>query len=565
MGMTADGESAPWTWKKGFDTVLVFPEPAMDQAGFAEALQLRCSDVAERLVFGSGREVTGRDVRNGLGGFAQSFGVVEAAREFARMMPASRPAGGIRLGWPVLEIDVRAATVRRHVVRTASRQGHATPTITVGAQGANSWRRQGLDSLPLPPDMLAGHGLGYLGHPGGWGLDWTTASPVSDRLWIDLGGAPIELSWSGHEDSFDRSLRACLLEGVERTVGALGGGSHVVTCPAAELDARYYGPDAFGRFPPSAYGVEVEEFSSWEPHEWITTRSLVTGERVYVPLELAHYGREVRRRWALGTSSGWAVGSTPQEAAFFGLLELVERDAVVSGWYAGITPKTVDAATVEGIHDVLTRAGLLGCRFHLSCVPSDLGIPVIVAAAEVADAFVFGSAAHPDPERAVVGAVKEAWTYLPERERHARRLRRAGVLPATDFAAVRSIHDHASLAFKPTGLKGLDRFKDKGPEHSVPLGEIRPWQMDDAGDGPLGGIVSALAAKGLEPLATVCASATADAIGVSVVGTLVPGLVPIDFGWNRQRALQMNRTGALAAAFGSAPPSADLAEPHPFS
>ena len=50
--MTADGESSSWTWKKGFDTVLVFPEPAMDQRGFAEALQLRCSDLAERLVFG---------------------------------------------------------------------------------------------------------------------------------------------------------------------------------------------------------------------------------------------------------------------------------------------------------------------------------------------------------------------------------------------------------------------------------------------------------------------------------------------------------------------------------
>ena len=56
--------------------------------------------------------------------------------------------------------------------------------------------------------------------------------------------------------------------------------------------------------------------------------------------------------------------------------------------------------------------------------------------------------------------------------------------------------------------------------------------------------------------------------GLRTVCTLVPGLLPIDFGWNRQRALHMPR---LRTAFRRAGwRSTDLAEgeirrvPHPF-
>jgi ribosomal protein S12 methylthiotransferase accessory factor len=551
-----------WAKLVGFDTVLVYPQDAHRPNALTKVIGRRWSDPAVRFVFGRGHETDGRDPDIGPSQFVQASGLADAMLHFAANIQDD--SLGREVDWPVFEINSATATIRRWSMRPETFERTTPVESQVPYTAKDHWRAAELDAIQFPPEMTRGEGLGYLGVPMVLGLDWSTSAPVGDKFWIDLDGQPIELIWSGHESSYEASRRSCYLEGLERVVGALGQKTQTVMAPAADLNWRYLEPDAFGRFPQAAYGDGLEDFDPTAPHEWVTAVSLRTRECVYVPVELVHYGRTVEHRWAYSTSSGWAVGSSPDEAAFFGLIELIERDAVIGAWYGGLQPLPVDLTTVGRLSGVLARAQLLGCRFHVSQVPSQTGLPVMVAVVESPEVYVFGSAAHPDPETALESAVNEAWTYLPERERLARRLRDEGRLPWTDPEAVMTINDHAALVFKPTVLSGLDRFIDHSDPR--PLSQSAAWRPESLEEGgPLKALVSALDGIGLESYAVIAPSPLAERMSVHVVATLVPGLIPIDFGWNRQRAPQMARTRELAQLFTGDPSAGLWKEPHPLS
>lgn len=57
-------------------------------------------------------------------------------------------------------------------------------------------------------------------------------------------------------------------------------------------------------------------------------------------------------------------------------------------------------------------------------------------------------------------------------------------------------------------------------------------------------------------------------LGLTTVSVIVPGLLPIDFGWTRQRALDMPRLRTALGAAGLRPGELTDAElnlaPHPF-
>ena len=75
--------------------------------------------------------------------------------------------------------------------------------------------------------------------------------------------------------------------------------------------------------------------------------------------------------------------------------------------------------------------------------------------------------------------------------------------------------------------------------------------------------------EGLDVLVVEQTSPAQRALGMHGVKVLVPGLVPIDFGWHHQRALRMPRTRERAAHYRSrhrlaAPRRTPAPVPHPF-
>lgn len=85
---------------------------------------------------------------------------------------------------------------------------------------------------------------------------------------------------------------------------------------------------------------------------WTQAQSLIDGSLWYVPSSFCYLTYPFRREVSMcpGDSNGCASGNTIEEAIYYGLLELVERDAVAIWWYNRIRRPEVklDAHLFQG-------------------------------------------------------------------------------------------------------------------------------------------------------------------------------------------------------------------------
>jgi putative methanogenesis marker protein 1 len=151
------------------------------------------------------------------------------------------------------------------------------------------------------------------------------------------------------------------------------------------------------------------------PIAWVEGKDIGNGKSVMVPASAVFhpYGSAADLQLFRSNTNGLASGNTLREATLHGLCEVVERDAwslaevkrkVVSdvhiGRSAGILRATIDRFTTKGI------------EVHLKNLTSDIGMPVIAAAADdvlLQDAglLTLGIGAHPSPEVAALKALTE--------------------------------------------------------------------------------------------------------------------------------------------------------------
>ena len=469
-------------------------------------------------------------------------------------------------GWrvPVWELDIVTSRIRRGEL--AVLVGETGPTRS---DGSGPLRRRGLDDLPLDPEALINPVCGMVAADADQRLDWETTAPVAGQTPVWNDGRVRPLTWSGQASSYARSRTAAMLESLERLVGARQHTGATVLAAQADLAAsgrEHRVPGDFGDYGPAAYRDIMVPFSPHDPHEWVASESLRDGRAVLVPRDLAFFGQPLSTsRWAMVCSSGVATGSTRQEAIVFGLMELIERDAFVNSWYARVPGRRIDAESVPGLRPLLTRASLLGHRIELLSLPSETGLPIMVAVARATSAAAVGAAAHPEPARAARCAVEEAWTYLPERTRAVEADRARCLELRRDPSLVREIDDHPLQCLLPEGAEDLDDYLGDGP--ALPLDEVvtvGPLARMGAAE-LLSTLVGSLGRIGVEPLAVRCTAPVESALGLETWSVLAPGLAPLDFGWHRQRVLTMRRPFDYSRHVGAVAPDRLRDRPHPFS
>ena len=213
---------------------------------------------------------------------------------------------------------------------------------------------------------------------------------------------------------------------------------------------------------------------------------------------------------------------------------------------------------------------LLGYRVRFFDSTVGTRIPTVTAVAEsvLTGSLCFGAGAHPDAERALSSALSEvASDYLVARIRLQRGRGRIEAM-LKDFSRVQVMEDHADLFTHPDS-RPLASFLLDAPQESLrPLDALT---IAGAGADPVDdlGMSLQLLDSSLDVLVIEQTLPAQAALGVHSVKVLVPGLVPIDFGWHRQRALRMPRTRKQAESFFSAERPEALAHavvpaPHPF-
>ncbi|MFF2186422.1 TOMM precursor leader peptide-binding protein [Streptomyces sp. NPDC058155] len=445
----------------------------------------------------------------------------------------------------------------------------------------DGYRLHPLGAYPLPTAALANPVCGALGSDTWINPTSTTTAPVAGTNFVRGYAGLNDVTWSGQANSYSTSRTLAFLEGLERYAGThRRRGTSPVVDSYNNLAADALNPADRGFYSDATYEKDhlVSPFDPDRPIPWVWGHSLRDERPILVPARLAHYSAGVEAdNFVFECSNGCATGGSLEEAILFGLLELIERDAFLLAWYgrARLTEIDLDSCGSGTIRTMLDRAALHGYDVHAFDTRMDLSVPVVTALAVRRDGGLgtlsFSAAAGFDPEGTVDAALSEVLTYIPhlpyqvaEREGELRDM-------AGDFRKVLHLKDHAQLYGLPEMARHAREYLE--PTAVRTLGEtyadwapVRPRTGDLLDDLRL--LRDELAGAGYDVIAVDQTTPEQRRMGLHTVSTIVPGLLPLDFGWTRQRALLMPRLRTALRVAGrrtdDLPESQIKAVPHPF-
>ncbi|MEW2521901.1 TOMM precursor leader peptide-binding protein [Actinacidiphila alni] len=439
-------------------------------------------------------------------------------------------------------------------------------------------------SYGLPTDALANSVCGVLG-AGTW-MDVTspTTAPVAGSVFMRGYAGLTDVTWSGQANSFAASRDLAFLEGLERYAGThrreTGG---MITEAYDSLVGRgeaALDPRDCGLYAPRTYVTDpmIAPFDPARPIPWVRGWSLRDERELLVPARLVYYSAGTAAdHFVFECSNGCAIGSCLEEAVLFGLLELIERDAFLLGWYGNAPLTEIDLGSCRSpvVRAMTDRAALCGYDVHAFDNRIDLAVPVVTGLAVRRDGgpgtLAFAAGAAFDPETAVESAVSEILTYLPHLPRQVTERPAELAAMAADFDLVRRLPDHAALFglpemaahvgnyLEPPAVRALEDVYaawERSRPRGLDLREDVLWCKDE------------LVRAGCDVIVVDQTTPEQRRMGLRTVCTLAPGLLPIDFGWPRQRALTMPRLRTAQRRGGLRPD--DLRDdevrrvPHPF-
>ncbi|MFE3722491.1 TOMM precursor leader peptide-binding protein [Streptomyces cyaneofuscatus] len=445
----------------------------------------------------------------------------------------------------------------------------------------DGYRLRTLDSYPLPTAALANPVCGALGSDTWINPASTTTAPVAGTHFVRGYAGLNDVTWSGQANRYATSRTLAYLEGLERYAGThRRRGTSPVVDSYRNLAGQALNPADCGFYAPETYASDplVSPFDPDRAIPWVWGHSLRDDRPVLVPARLAHYSAGVDAdNFVFECSNGCATGGSLEEAILFGLLELVERDAFLLAWYgrARLTAIDLTTATTPAVRSMLDRAALHGYDVHAFDTRMDLAVPVVTALAVRRDGghgtLSFSAAAGFDPADTVEAALSEVLTYIPHLPYQVAERRSELEAMERDFSKVLHLKDHAQLYGLPSMVRHAAEYLE--PEAVLPLEEVfADWQplrprtgdlMDD-----LRCLRDQLTGAGYDVIAVDQTTPEQHRMGLHTVSTTVPGLLPLDFGWTRQRALHMPRLRTALRAAGRRAddlPEAEIkAVPHPF-
>ncbi|AYQ28617.1 MULTISPECIES: YcaO-like family protein [unclassified Polaromonas] len=297
-------------------------------------------------------------------------------------------------------------------------------------------------------------------------------------------------------------------------------------------------PAQFVQYSDRQYADPAFPYQRFDPkatHLWTGGTDLLTGravrvlaELVYPRSRLAAHGAMPVRAFSQVTSSGCAASTSVDDATRRALLEVIERDAFMRHWLAQTGGCVVAPSRFKA--DIRSRIEALeqtGCRIVVQKLDSPWAQVCLVAAQHEAQHFTtMGTSAHADFNVALSGALDEtearvyAWIHGHKPE-----------VGAPDEVGTTEHH------FELYGLKRYFRRADRVlfPEGAP---KARPPQLAPLNAGTTQELVDRFASAGLHPVMVditpkLC-FVDQGRTRLSVVKALVPGLLPISFGYQRE-------------------------------
>jgi ribosomal protein S12 methylthiotransferase accessory factor len=357
---------------------------------------------------------------------------------------------------------------------------------------------------------------------------------------------------AGRTHSYALSELTAILEGLERSCGMAPRGKRTMVYDSFRnlkdlaLDPLKVGVHAKEQY--ASPGFPFEQFNPERPINWVWGYSFLQERPILVPELLAYYSLGCGQGFVYETSNGCALGGSLEEAIFYGILEVVERDSFLMAWYAELSLPRLDlsSANDQELQMMIDRVRAVGgYDLHFYNSTMEHGIPSVWAIAKNRKKkglnLICAAGAHLDPVRAVKSTIHELAAMMmtldekfeSDKEKFERMLR--------DSSLVRKMDDHGMLYGLPQAEERLQfLLDDKRPLRT--FAEEFKWKSthtdltDDLKD-----ILQKLRQLNLDVIVVDQSTSETKRNGLYCVKVLIPGMLPMTFGHHLTRVSGLER------------------------
>ncbi|MGG4446257.1 TOMM precursor leader peptide-binding protein [Brevibacillus porteri] len=384
---------------------------------------------------------------------------------------------------------------------------------------------------------------------------------------------------AGRSVSYADSELTAILEGMERYCGVMPRGKRTTVRDCyANLAPHALDPTTAGTHSEEQYALPDFPFQPFDPKRemnWVWGYSFKEERPILVPELMAYYSMGFGEGVVFETSNGCALGGSLEEAIFYGILEVVERDAFLLTWYARLPLPRLDPATIHDRELLLLidrMQTVANYDLYLFDATMENGIPSVWTIAKNRSKegihLVCAAGAHPDPIRAVKSSIYEtAAMLLPLTDKYeANRGKYLRMLQ--DSSLVKKMDDHAMLYSLPEAAERLSFLLDDA-RPMVSFAEQFPKrdQHRDLTD-DLRELLDVFQKLDLDVIVVDQTTPEVGRHGLSCVRVLIPGMLPMTFGHHLTRVTGLKRVLEVPVKLGYAKQPLRVDElnpfPHPF-
>jgi ribosomal protein S12 methylthiotransferase accessory factor len=384
---------------------------------------------------------------------------------------------------------------------------------------------------------------------------------------------------AGRTHSYALSELTAILEGLERSCGITPRGKRTVLHDSYHNLKDYaLNPNKVGVHSKEQYArpdFPFEQFNPDRPMNWVWGYSVLQERPILVPELLAYYSLGCGQGFVYETSNGCALGGSLEEAIFYGILEVVERDSFLMTWYAELPLPRLDpySANDQELHLMIERVRAVGgYDLHFYNSTMEHGIPSVWAMAKNRKQkglnIICAAGAHLDPVRAVKSTVHELAAMMLTLDDKLETNQEEFVRMLNDSTLVQKMDDHGMLYGLPQAQERLQFLLDDNRPFRT-FDEEFKWKSNhtDLTD-DLQDILQKFRQLNLDVIVVDQSSSETKRNGLYCVKVLIPGMLPMTFGHHLTRITGLERVLRVPMELGYTKQPLTLEQlnpyPHPF-
>lgn len=384
---------------------------------------------------------------------------------------------------------------------------------------------------------------------------------------------------AGRSHSYVESELTAILEGLERYCGLAPRGKRTVIHDSfRNLEEQALNPIKVGVHATEQYARSDFPFKRFDPErkiDWVWGYSFLQERPILVPELLAYYSLGGRDGFVYETSNGCAIGGSLEEAIFYGILEVVERDSFLMTWYAKMPLPRLDPSSVADseLELMLDRVqAVAGYDVYLFNSTMENGIPSIWSLAKNRKQkglnLICAAGAHLDPVRAVKSSIYELAGMMLSLDEKLQVNREKYVQMLNDPFMVQQMEDHSMLYGLPEAEERLGFLLDNNrPLQS--FDEVFKWKTghvdltDDLKD-----LLQVFHRLNLDVIVVDQTTPELLRNNLYCVKVLIPGMLPMTFGHHLTRLTGLDRVLKVPVELGYVKQALTFEQlnphPHPF-